>query len=296
MKYIDTDYLKIGFEEYGVPENPWVILLHGFPYDVYAFNDVGKLLASQNFHVIVPFLRGFGETVFLKPNTMRSGQQAALGFDLLSLMNVLKIQKAILAGYDWGGRAACIIAALYPERVTGLLTGGGYNIQNISEALIPENPDTEQRYWYQYYFHSERGKAGFEKYKNDFCNMLWHQWSPYWKFDKNVYDKTASSFNNPDFTEIVIHSYRHRFGLADGDPVFESIENKLINNPIINIPTIAIEGTGDGVTPLGSYNHLDYLFKNSFERRVVKKVGHNISQEAPREFAKSIIDISKEGI
>ncbi len=289
QKQIATKYLNIGYIEYGKQNSTCVILLHGFPYDVNAYSEVGPLLAAHNYRVIVPYLRGYGTTTFISKDTIRSGQQAALGYDLISLMDSLKIERAILAGYDWGGRAACIVAALWPNRVIGLVTGGGYNIQQISAAQNPQLPEVEHRYWYQYYFHTERGRLGFLKYRTEFCRMLWNQWSPNWHFDDKTYNQTSKAFENNDFVEVVIHSYRHRFGLVAGDRNFEEIERQLGNLPKIEVPSIAIEGAGDGVTPLGSYTKLDHLFSSTFERRIIEIAGHNIPQENPQAFADAVI-------
>jgi pimeloyl-ACP methyl ester carboxylesterase len=254
---------------------------------------VAPILAAANYRVIVPYLRGFGPTRFLTSDAHRSGQQAALGYDLKALMDELQIESAVLAGYDWGGRAACVVAALWPSRVVGLVTGGGYNIYQIEGALKPQKPEVELRYWYQYYFHGERGRAGLAEHRREFCRLLWRLWSPNWHFDEAVFSKSAESFENEDFVDVVIHSYRHRFGLAVGDRVFEEIERLLAAGPEITVPSIALEGSGDGVTPLGSYSHLDHLFINGFERKVITQVGHNIPQEAPQEFAAAVLEVSR---
>jgi pimeloyl-ACP methyl ester carboxylesterase len=211
---------------------------------------------------------------------------------LKALLDALEIETAVLAGYDWGGRAACIMAALWPNRVIGLVTGGGYSIQRIEGALKPQEPEVEWRYWYQYYFHGERGRAGLAEYRRDFCRLLWRLWSPNWQFDEALYAKTAGSFENEDFVDVVIHSYRHRFGLAPGDPALEEIEKDLAVSPPITVSSIALEGAGDGVTPTGSNSHFDHLFVNGFQRQVISKVGHNLPQEAPQEFAAAVLEVS----
>ncbi len=293
MKQINAGVLRVGYEEYGAERKGIpTVLLHGFPYDVHAYTDVARILADQGYWAIVPYLRGYGPTHFLSPDTPRSGQQAALGHDLKALLDALQIQKAVLAGYDWGGRAACIVAALWPERVLGLVTGGGYNIQRIEGAMKPETPEKEYRYWYQYYFHGERGRAGLATYRNEFCHLLWQQWSPNWQFSEAEYAKTATSFANEDFVEVVVHSYRHRFGLADGDPAFEATERRLAEGPLIQVRSLALEGSGDGVTPQGSYNHLDRYFQHDLQRWIIPQIGHNLPQEAPREFADAVMTIS----
>jgi pimeloyl-ACP methyl ester carboxylesterase len=293
LKQVTTGGLSIGYVEYGKPDDRCVVLLHGFPYDVRSYADVGMLLAARGYNAIVPFLRGFGTTRLLSKSAMKSGQQAALGHDLIALLDGLDIRKATLAGYDWGGRAACIAAALWPDRVHGLVTGGGYSIQKIDESLRPETPEAEQRYWYQYYFHGERGRAGLQTYRKELCRLLWEQWSPNWKFSDEVYQRSAAAFENEDFVEIVIHSYRHRFGLADGDPELEEMEKKLAESPEIRVPSIAVEGGADGVTPAGSYSALDHHFRAGLQRYVIPEAGHNIPQEAPKEFVDAILAITE---
>lgn len=293
LKQITAGVLRVGYEEYGAQKDNCVVLLHGFPYDASAYSEVAPILASSNYRVIVPYLRGYGPTHFLSPSTPRSGQQAALGCDLIALLQELQIETTLLAGYDWGGRAACIVAALWPNRVKGLVTGGGYNILRIEGALKPEKPEDELRYWYQYYFHSERGRAGLAEYKHEFCRLLWRLWSPNWKFDEATYARTGPSFENDDFVDIVIHSYRHRYGMAAGDPAYEEIEKRLAKSPAITVPSIALEGAGDGVTPVGSYSDLDHLFVNGLKRQVIPLVGHNLPQEAPQEFAAAVLDVTR---
>lgn len=289
LKHIEAGGLSIAYEESGNPDGVPVVLLHGFPYDVRAYDEVTHYLLSANCWVITPYLRGFGPTRFLSSNVMRSGQQAALAHDLLALMDALSISKAVVAGYDWGGRAACIVAALWPDRVIGLISGGGYNIQNIAASVKPQTPDQELLYWYQYYFHTERGRAGLDKYRKEFCRLLWEQWSPTWKFDDSTYEKTASSFANPDFVEVVIHSYRHRFGLVDGDPIYENTELQLVNPPKIAVPTIVLDADSDGVIPLCGDEYDAPFFSGNYERRIIKGIGHNLPQEAPEAFALAVL-------
>lgn len=227
LKRIATGLLDIAYDEQGDADGWPVVLLHGFPYDIHAYGDVAPRLVSRGARVITPYLRGYGPTRFLAPTTLRSGQQAALGADLLALLDALQIDQAILGGYDWGGRAACIVAALYPSRARGLVSVNGYNIQNIATALQPAAPDKEYRMWYQYYLHGERGRAGLTESRREFCRLLWSLWSPTWRFDGDTYARSAAAFDNPDFVEVVVHSYRHRFGLVDGDPQFDDIERRL---------------------------------------------------------------------
>lgn len=289
MKHLNAGVLSVAYREEGIPGGIPVFLLHGFPYDVHSFDEVTPHLVSAGCRVITPYLRGFGSTHFLSKDTLRSGQQAALAHDLLSFMDELNIQKAVLAGYDWGGRAACIVAALWPERVKGLVTCGGYNIQNISKSMVPQPPENELRYWYQYYLHSDRGRAGLGQNRHEFCKFLWKIWSPNWRFDEKTYNQTAGSFNNSDFVEVVVHSYRHRYGLVTGDPAIEKTEQRLAAQPPINIPTIALDGDGDGVMPLGGSKDHSRFFSTAYERRLIPLAGHNLPQEAPNDFSEAVL-------
>jgi pimeloyl-ACP methyl ester carboxylesterase len=291
LKHLTAGALVVAYHDSGDPAGTPVVLLHGFPYDVHSYDDVTPLLAERGCRVIVPYLRGFGPTRFVSADTPRSGQQAVLAHDLLALMDALSIPRAVLAGYDWGGRAACIVAALWPERVHGLVTGVGYNIQDIPGAVRPAPPENEFRHWYQYYFHGERGRAGLTQNRCELCKLLWRLWSPNWRFDDATYERTAASFDNPDFVPVVIHSYRHRFGLVPGDPAVEDTERRLIAQPPIGVPTVALDGGGDGVmAPGGSERHARF-FTGKYERRVIPLVGHNLPQEAPREFAQAVLAV-----
>jgi pimeloyl-ACP methyl ester carboxylesterase len=289
LNRLTTDTLEVAYYDSGDPAGTPVVLLHGFPYDVRSYDQVTPLLVERGCRVIVPYLRGFGPTRFLSMDTPRSGQQAVLAHDLLALMDGLSIPRAVLAGYDWGGRAACIVAALWPERVRGLVSGVGYNIQDILGAVNPAPPENEFRHWYQYYFHGERGRAGLAQNRRALCKLLWKLWSPNWAFDDATYERTAASFDNPDFVPVVIHSYRHRFGLVPGDPAVEDTERKLTAQPPIGVPTIALDGGGDGVMPLGGSERHARFFTGEYERRVIPLVGHNLPQEAPREFAQAVL-------
>ncbi len=291
LKRVDAGVLRVAFEESGAANGTPVVLLHGFPYDVHAYDAVTPILAAAGCRVITPYLRGYGPTRFLSAETLRSGQQAVLARDLLALMDALAIPRAVLAGYDWGGRAACIVAALWPERVRGLVTGGGYNIQDIPGASRPQAPENEFRHWYQYYFHGERGHAGLEQNRHALCRLLWRLWSPNWQFDDATYQRTAMSFDNPDFVEVVIHSYRHRFGLVHGDPAVEDTERRLTAQPQIAVPAVALDGGGDGVMPLGGSERHGRFFATKYERRVIPMVGHNLPQEAPQEFAAAVLSV-----
>lgn len=291
LKRVTAGVLSVAYEESGVPNGMPVLLLHGFPYDVHAYDEVTPLLVSAGCRVITPYLRGYGPTRFLSTETLRSGQQAVLAHDLLTLMDALAIPSGVVAGYDWGGRAACIVAALWPERARGLVSGGGYNIQDIPASIKPQAPENEFRYWYQYYFHNERGRAGLDRNRHEFCKLLWRLWSPNWHFDDKTYERSAASFNNPDFVAVVIHSYRHRFALAPGDPAVENTERLLAAQPRIAVPTISLDGGGNGVMPLGGSEHHDRFFTAAYERRVVPVVGHNLPQEAPHDFAAAVLSL-----
>jgi pimeloyl-ACP methyl ester carboxylesterase len=289
LKYIDTRDLRIAYEETGKAGETTVILMHGFPYDIRAYDEVTKYLQREKCRVIVPYLRGYGPTKFLSADTFRSGQQAALGNDLIELMDALGLEKAIVGGYDWGGRACCIVSALYPERVVGLVSMAGYNIQNIPKFSEPDIPEIEMLNWYQFYFHSERGRAGLTKYRKELCRLLWRNWSPTWKFNDETFEATVVSFDNPDFVDIVVHSYRHRYGLAKGDPKFEAIEQALQKQPAIKVPSIILDAEADGVEPLSRTGKDADRFEGGYERRVIKGVGHDLPQESPAEFAEAIL-------
>ena len=292
LNHIETELLDIAYDEQG-DTNGWpVMLLHGFPYDIHAYDEVTPRLVSEGARVIVPYLRGYGPTRFRAPETLRSGQQAALGADLLALLDALRIDRAILGGYDWGGRAACIVAALYPTRARGLVSVNGYNIQNIASAAQPADPEKEHRMWYQYYLHGERGRAGLTEKRRAFCRLLWSLWSPTWRFDDDVYARSAASFDNPDFVDVVVHSYRHRFGLVEGDPRFDDIERRLAATPPITVPTVTLDGDADGVQPPGARETSAQRFSGRHENRIVPNAGHNLPQEAPEAFAKAVLDVN----
>jgi pimeloyl-ACP methyl ester carboxylesterase len=278
---IETDALSVAYEASGPPGGEPVVLLHGFPYDVRAYDGVVPGLVAAGCRTIVPYLRGFGPTRFRSASTPRSGQQAALGTDLRALLDALELPRATLVGYDWGGRAACVVSALWPERARALVTVDGYNIQNIALAGQPLAPEREHRLWYQFYFHTERGRAGLAANRRDLCRLLWHLWSPSWGFDDATYARSAPSFDNPDFVDVVIHSYRHRFGYAVGDPALAGVEHGLAEQPPITVPTVVLQGADDGVTvPAEAARHAVH-FAGPFDYRLVPGVGHNLPQEAP---------------
>lgn len=291
LKQIKAGVLDVAYSEDGESEGMPVILLHGFPYDIHAFDMVIPTLTSNGCRVITPYLRGYGPTRFLDTNTPRSGQQAVLAHDLLTLIDALGIGNAVLAGYDWGARAACIVAALWPDRLRGLVSVGGYDIQEISGSIKPQTPEIEYRFWYQYYFHSERGRAGLSQNRHEFCKLLWRLWSPTWKFTDEDFNKTAISFDNPDFVDVVIHSYRHRFGLADGDPSVEETEQRLTRQPKISVPSIRLDGQDDGVDLVDESIDDCNFFTGKYEHRVIPGAGHNLPQEAPDEFAKAVLSL-----
>lgn len=283
--------LRVAFLDSGPRTAPPVLLLHGFPYDVHAYDDVTPLLVAAGCRVITPWLRGYGPTRFLSAQTLRCGQQAVLAHDLVSFMDALGVKNAVLAGYDWGGRAACIVAALWPERARGLVTGGGYNIQDIARAGMPQAPEIEHRHWYQYYFHGERGRAGLASNRRALCRLLWRLWSPDWGFDEASFERSAASFDNPDFVDVVIHSYRHRFGLVAGDPAVEDTERRLAKLPLITVPTVSIDGGSDGVQAPGGSAHHRRFFDGPYRHLVLPRIGHNPPQEAPREFAEAVLSL-----
>jgi len=281
LERVRTDTLDIACEVAGPADGVPAILLHGWPYDPRTYDAMVPPLVAARCRTIVPDLRGFGPTRFLSKTTPRSGQQAALGHDLIELMNALSIDRAALVGYDWGGRAACIVAALWPERVRCLVTGGGYNMQDIARSGVPASPEQERRFWYQYYFNTERGRAGLAANRHEFCRLIWQLWSPNWSFDDATFARSASSFDNPDFVEVTIHSYRHRFRNAEGDPALEPIEQRLAARPRIAVPTIALHGEANEVTPLQTSADHARFFTGPYERRVIPRAGHNLPQEVP---------------
>ena len=288
---IQAGALSVALHEAGPPDGPPVFLMHGFPYDIHAYAQVAPLLAAQGCRVYVPYLRGFGATQFLSGSTPRSGEQAALGNDLRELMDALNVSKAVLAGYDWGGRAACVVAALWPERCAGLVSFNSYNIQNIAQAMVPDTPENERSLWYQYYFHSERGRQGLLKDRRALCRLLWKLWSPTWAFDGATFERSAAAFDNPDFVDVVIQSYRHRYALAPGDPALLEIEQRLAAQPPITVRSITFDGVDDGVRPVAPASQHAHLFTGAREHRVVPGVGHNMPQEVPQVFADAVMEL-----
>jgi pimeloyl-ACP methyl ester carboxylesterase len=280
--------LDIAYEEAGPADGPVAVLSHGFPYDVRAYDEVARLLAASGVRVIAPYLRGFGPTRFTDAATLRSGEQGALGQDLLDLLDELEVERAVVGGYDWGGRASCIVSALHPSRVTGLVTVGGYNIFNPAFALEPARPEWERTYWYQYYFHSERGRRGLERNRDELCALLWTTWSPEWADAATAFRASAPSLHNPDFVDVVIHSYRHRYGLVAGDPRYAAVEDALAGEPRITVPTVVLESGADGV---GGPSGAEYRgsFTGAYSFCELPGIGHDLPQEAPREFAEAVL-------
>jgi pimeloyl-ACP methyl ester carboxylesterase len=290
---IQTPVLDVAYEASGPAEGFPVLLLHGFPYDVRSFDAVVELVNAAGFRTIVPWLRGYGSTRFLSADTPRSGEQAALGQDLKELLDALGVQKAVLGGYDWGGRAACVVSALWPERVAGLVSCTGYTIQDIANSYKPADPEQEVRMWYQYYFHTERGRNGLTQKRREISRLLWKMWSPTWAFDDATFGRTAAAFDNADFVDVVIHSYRHRNGNAAGDPRYASVEARLAAQPRIDVPAINLHGAVNGVTPVRTSESHGKHFTAQYQRRVLENVGHNPPQEAPQAFADAILQLCR---
>jgi pimeloyl-ACP methyl ester carboxylesterase len=290
LKQIDAGVLNVSYAEAGPENGPAVILLHGWPYDIHSYVDVSPLLASAGYRVIVPYLRGYGATRFLSDRAARNGQQAVVAADIIELMDALKIQKAILAGYDWGARTADVIAALWPERCKALVSVSGYLIGSQEANKKPLPPKAELEWWYQFYFTTERGQAGYAQYRHDFAKLIWRIASPKWAFDDATFDRTAASFDNPDHVAIVIHNYRWRLGLAEGEAKYDQLEKRLAEFPVISVPTITLEGDANGAPHLepGFYRK---RFSGEYEHRTIPGgIGHNLPQEAPREFAQAVVD------
>jgi pimeloyl-ACP methyl ester carboxylesterase len=291
LRHIDAGVLTVAYYEAGPADGPVVMLLHGFPYDIHSYVDVAPVLAARGCRVIVPYLRGYGPTRFRDSATPRSGEQAAVGADLIALMDALSIKRAVFAGYDWGGRAACIGAALWPERCAGLVSVNGYLIQNIAKAMVPVKPEHEFPLWYQYYFQLERGRAGLAANRREIGRILWQQWSPNWRFDDATFERTAAAHDNPDYVDVVIHSYRHRFGLADGDPNYAELQHRLAALPVITVPTITLDGDADGVVPATDGTASAPKFTGRRSHRAIPHAGHNLPQEEPEAFAGAVMEL-----
>ncbi len=292
LKQIDAGLLNIGYAEAGPANGPVVVLLHGWPYDIHSFVDVAPLLASAGYRVIIPYLRGYGTTRFLSSAAVRNGQPSALAVDLKDLLDALKIEKPILAGFDWGARTANIFVALWPERSKAMVSVSGYLIGNQEAGRMPLPPQAEFEWWYQFYFATDRGRAGYEKYRREFSKLIWQLASPKWAFDDATFNRSAAAFDNPDHVDIVIHNYRWRLGLAEGEPKYADLEKQLAQSPVISVPTITLEGDANGAP------HLDPAvyarkFSGPYENRnITGGVGHNLPQEAPQAFAQAVVDIA----
>jgi pimeloyl-ACP methyl ester carboxylesterase len=292
LKQIDAGTLNVGYAEAGPANGTPVILLHGWPYDIHAFVDVAPLLAAAGYRVIVPYLRGYGTTRFLSGETPRNGQQAVVAVDLIGLMDALKIDKATLAGFDWGARTACIAAALWPQRCKALVSVSGYLIGSQQAGKMPLPPSAELQWWYQYYFATERGRAGYDKYRHDFSKLIWRLASPQWNFDDATFDRSAAAFDNPDHVVIVIHNYRWRLGLAEGEPRYDELETRLAGAPDISVPTITMEGDANGA-PHPEPSSYGKKFSGKYEHRnIAGGIGHNLPREAPQAFAQAVVDVA----
>ena len=292
LKQIDAGLLNVGYAEAGPSSGPVVFLLHGWPYDIYSYVDVAPLLAAAGFRVIIPHLRGYGTTRFLSGETVRNGQQAVLALDIIALMDALKIEKAVVAGYDWGARTANILAALWPERVKAMVSVSGYLIGSREANKMPLPPKAELQWWYQYYFATERGRAGYEKNRHDFAKLIWQLASPQWKFDDATFDRSAASLDNPDHVAITIHNYRWRLALTEGEAKYDELEKRLAESPVITVPTITLEGDANGA-PHPDPSAYAKKFSGRYEHRLIKGgIGHNLPQEAPKAFAQAVIDVA----
>jgi pimeloyl-ACP methyl ester carboxylesterase len=294
IRKVRTPVLEIGYLESGPTAGPPAILMHGWPSDVHDWDGVVPPLVQAGFRVLVPWLRGFGPTGFLDAATPRSGQQAALGADLRDFMDAMGIDRALLAGYDWGGRAACVVAALWPERVRGLVTINGYNIQNIPASIVPADAAQEHRHWYQWYFHTERGRAGLAKDRTGIARLLWQLWSPNWAFEDATFAATAASFENPDFVDVTVQSYRHRYANAPGDPTYDELERRLEALPVIDVPAIVLHGECDGVGPAAQSAGAAHKFGKRYERKVVPVAGHFLPREAPQAVVQALLSLASE--
>jgi pimeloyl-ACP methyl ester carboxylesterase len=293
LKQIDAGVLNVGYAEAGPANGPAIILLHGWPYDIYSFVDVAPLLASAGYRVIIPYLRGYGTTRFLSNDTVRNGQPAALAADLMALLDALRIEKPILAGFDWGARTANIFAALWPERTEAMVSVSGYLIGNQEAGKMPLPPQAEYEWWYQFYFATDRGRAGYETYRREFSKLIWQIASPKWDFDDATFNRSAAAFDNPDHVAVVIHNYRWRLGLAQGEPKYDDLEKRLAESPVITVPTITLEGDANGA-PHPDPSAYAKKFSGKYSHRLIEGgIGHNLPQEAPHAFAEAVVDVAE---
>ncbi len=292
LRQIDAGTLNVGYAETGPADGPAALLLHGWPYDIHSFAAVAPLLAAQGFRVIIPYLRGFGTTRFLSDETPRNGQQSVVAVDAVALLDALQLDRAIVAGFDWGARTADIVAALWPERCAGLVSVSGYLIGNQAAGARPLPPAVELQWWYQFYFATERGRAGYDAHRRDFAKLIWHTASPHWEFDDATFERSAESFDNPDHVAIVIHNYRWRLGLAEGEPRYDELEARLAEAPPISVPTITLEGDANGA-PHPDPSAYANMFTGTYDHRTINGgIGHNLPQEAPDAFVAAILDVA----
>jgi pimeloyl-ACP methyl ester carboxylesterase len=292
LKQIDAGRLSVGYAEEGPADGPAVILLHGWPYDIHSYVDVAPLLGAEGYRVIVPYLRGYATTRFLSDEAFRNGQQSALAVDTVALMDALEIERAVLAGFDWGARTANIVAALWPERCDGHVSVSGYLIGSQQAGKLPLPPEAERQWWYQYYFATERSRVGYDKYRRDFARLIWRTASPKWNFSEDTFDRSAASLENPDHVDIVIHNYRWRLGLADGEAEYDDLEKRLAEGPVITVPTITLEGDANGA-PHPDPSSYASTFSGAYSHRTIEGgIGHNLPQEAPDAFAKAVIEVT----
>jgi pimeloyl-ACP methyl ester carboxylesterase len=291
VEQIDAGVLNVGYVESGPAAGPAVVLLHGWPYDIHSYVDVAPVLASAGYRVIVPYVRGYGTTRFLSDERLRNGEQAALAVDVTALMDALEIEQAVLAGFDWGARTAAIVAALWPERCRALVSVSGYLIGSQEAGQVPLPPEAELQWWYQYYFATERGRAGYDKYRRDFAKLIWRTASPKWNFDDATFDRSAASFDNPDHVAIAIHNYRWRLGLAEGEDEYDELEKRLAEGPVITVPAITLEGDANGA-PHPDPSAYAKKFSGKYSHRTIEGgIGHNLPQEAPEAFARAVIEV-----
>jgi pimeloyl-ACP methyl ester carboxylesterase len=283
--------LSVGYAEEGSPDGPAVVLLHGWPYDIHTYVEVAPLLAAEGYRVVIPYLRGYGTTRFLSEETFRNGEQAALALDAIALLDALEIEHAIFAGCDWGARTADIVAALWPERCRALVSVSGYLIGSQEANKLPLPPEAELQWWYQYYFATERGRAGYDRYRREFAKLIWRTASPKWEFDEATFERSAASFDNPDHVDIVIHNYRWRLGLAGGEPDYDELEKRLAEGPVITVPTITLEGDANGAFHPDPSAYAGKFSGEYSHRTIEGGIGHNLPQEAPDAFAQAIIDV-----
>jgi pimeloyl-ACP methyl ester carboxylesterase len=293
VKQINAGVLNVGYVDSGPSDGPAVVLLHGWPYDIHSYADVAPILVSEGYRVIVPHLRGYGTTRFLSDESLRNGEQAALAVDIRALMDALEIEQAAVAGFDWGARTADIVAALWPERCRALVSVSGYLIGSQEAGKVPLPPEAELQWWYQYYFATERGRAGYDKYRHDFARLIWRTASPKWNFDDATFDRSAASFDNPDHVAIAIHNYRWRLGLAEGEAEYDELEKRLAEGPVITVPAITLEGDANGA-PHPDPSAYAKKFSGKYSHRTIEGgIGHNLPQEAPEAFADAVLEVAE---